>query len=213
MYDENNNFLGVVGFSGWREVAPDSTYRLRVGAIDYDTNRIAWSQSREVVVPLGALGLRHLSGSSVHVPLGGQSLHTFVLSMSPDVFYEVMVEVDLWNLPPEVDVEFVDAQMRRASDGYVSPRGRLAPASPPAGPRNTVVSASRVAPDGSLTVQAAGQRANFDQPLTLVISAAPNAPEGVYTIPIRASNGPFEVELPLRLVVGQAKLYLPVVTR
>jgi hypothetical protein len=70
-----------------------------------------------------------------------------------------------------------------------------------------------VAPDGSLTVQAAGQRANFDQPLTLVISAAPNAPEGVYTIPIRASNGPFEVELPLRLVVGQAKLYLPVVTR
>lgn len=213
MYDENNNFLGVVGFSGWREVAPDSTYRLRVGAIDYDTNRIAWSQSREVVVPLGALGLRHLSGSSVHVPLGGQSLHTFVLSMSPDVFYEVMVEVDLWNLPPEVDVEFVDAQMRRASDGYVSPRGRLAPASPPAGLRNTVVSASRVAPDGSLTVQAAGQRANFDQPLTLVISAAPNAPEGVYTIPIRASNGPFEVELPLRLVVGQAKLYLPVVTR
>jgi len=213
MYDANDNFVGVVGFSGWREVAPDSTYRLRVGAIDYDTNRISWSQSSEIVVPLGSLDLRHLTGSFVQVPRGGQSLHTFVLSMSPDVFYEVMVEVNPWNLPPEVDVEFVDAQMRRASDGFVSPRGRLAPASPPTGLRDGVVSASRVAPDGSLTVQAASRRADFEQPLTLAISATPDAPEGVYTIPIRAINGPSEIELPLHIVVGQVKLYLPTVTR
>lgn len=213
MYDDENNFLGVVGFSGWRDVAPDSTYRLRVGAIDYNTNRVSWSQSREIVVPLGSLALSHLTGDAVNVPLGGQSLHTFILSMSPDVFYEVMVEIDLWNLPPEVDVEFVDAQMRRLSDGYISPRGRLAPATPPTSRKDSVVSVARVAPDGSPTVQAASQHNDFNQPLTLAISAAADAPEGVYTVPIRAINGPITVELPLRIVVGQSNLYLPVITR
>lgn len=213
MYDSNNNFLGVVGFSGWREVAPDSAYRLRVGAIDYGTNQISWSPSREITVPLGSLTLSHVGGGSVTVQPGGEALHTLMASMSPDLFYEAMVEIDLWNLPPEVDVNFFDGQMRRLSDGYISPRGRLAPAAPPASPKDAVVSVARVAPDGSPTVQAASRRSSFDQPLTLVISATADAPEGVYTIPIRAINGPAVYELPLQIIVGQANLYLPVITR
>ncbi|MCC9075113.1 DUF4397 domain-containing protein [Litorilinea aerophila] len=220
MYDDNNNFIGVVGFSGWREVAPDSTYRLRVGAIDYDTDRIAWSPSQEITVPLGWVELFHLDNDgdgdgddTVQVPLGGEALHTILLSMTPEVFYEVMVEVDLWNLPPEVDVAFVDAEAQSLDSGYVSPRGRLAPASLPAGPRGTVVSAARVAPDGSPTVQAASRLNNFNEPLTLHITAAADAPPGLYTIPIRAINGPSVVELPLRIIVGQTNIYLPVITR
>ncbi len=213
LYDDEDNFLGVVGFSGWREVAPDSIYRLRVGAIDYDSDRISWSPSQEITVPLGWLELFHLDDGTVQVPLGGDSLHTFVLSMSPDVFYEVMVEADLWNLPPEVDVVFLDAAAQGLDSGYVSPRGRLAPASPPTSPRGAVVSAARVAPDGSPTVQAASRSANFNQVLTLHITADENAPQGVYTIPIRAINGPSVVELPLRVIVGQANIYLPMITR
>jgi hypothetical protein len=124
-----------------------------------------------------------------------------------------MIEVDLWNLPPEVDVDFANQQMQRVSDGYISPRGRLAPTTPPAAPRERVVSVSRVAPDGSPTVQAASQRANFEQSLTLVVSAAADAPEGVYTATIRAISGPVTVELPLQITVGPANLYLPVITR
>ncbi|RME51139.1 MAG: DUF4397 domain-containing protein, partial [Caldilineae bacterium] len=220
LYDDEDNFLGVVGFSGWREVAPDSTYRLRVGAIDYDTDRIAWSPSREITVPLGGVELSHLDNDgdgdvddTVQAPLGGEALYNFLLSMTPDVFYEVLMEVDLWNLPPEVDVSFVDAGAQSLGSGYVSPRGRLAPASPPSGPRGSVVSAARVASDGSPTVQAAGRLDNFTESLTLHITADENAPQGVYTVPIRAINGPVTVELPLRIIVGQPNLYLPVITR
>lgn len=213
MYDSNNNFLGVVGFSGWREVAPDSSYRLRVGAIDYATDRISWAPSREITVPLGSLTLSHVGGGSVTVQPGEEVSHTITVTMSPDLFYQAMIEVDLWNLPPEVDVNFVKGRTQRLSDGYISPRGRLAPTAPPASPKDAVVSIARVAPDGAPTVQAAGRRSSFDQPLTLVISATADAPEGAYTIPIRAINGPSEFQLPLRIIVGQARLYLPIIMR
>lgn len=213
MYDANNNFVGVVGFSGWREVAPDSTYRLRVGAIDYGTNRISWSPSREITVPLGSLTLSHLGGGSVTVQPGGQAHHTLIVSMSPDLFYEAMVEIDLWNLPPEVDVNFVDAQARRMTDGFLSPRGRLAPEQAPNSPREAVVGVARVEANGSVTVQAAGRRSSFDQPLIIEVQVAEGAPEGRYRIPIRAYNGPEVFELDLDVIVGQANLYLPVITR
>jgi hypothetical protein len=213
MYDDADNFIGVVGFSGWREVAPDSTYRLRVGAIDYATNRIAWSPPREITVPLGSLALSHVGGSSVIVSPGGESQHTINLEMSPDLFYETLVEVDLWNLPPEVDVNFVDEDARRMTDGRVSPQGRLAPAAPPASPRAAVVSVARVAPDGELTVAAASQRAAFTEPIVLVVSAANDAPEGFYEVPIRAIAGDTVSEITLRITVGTAHLYLPAITR
>ncbi|HAJ36158.1 MAG TPA: hypothetical protein DCL15_10735 [Chloroflexi bacterium] len=213
MYDADNHFIGVVGFSGWREVAPDSTYRLRVGAIDYATNRIAWSSSREITVPLGTVSLAHAGSSSVVVPIGGESQHTVHLEMSPDLFYEALVEADLWNLPPEIDVNFVDANARRVTDGWVSPEGRLAPAAPPASPRTAVVSVARVAPNGEPTVAAASQRAAFAQPITLVVSAATGAPEGVYEVPIRAIAGDAVSEITLRVIVGEARLYLPTINR
>lgn len=213
LYDEGNQFIGVVGFSGWRDVAPDSTYRLRIGAIDYATNRIAWSAAQEISVPLGSLALSHVGSSTLVVPVGGESQHTINLEMSPDLFYEAMVEVDLWNLPPEVDVNFVDENARRVADGWVSPQGRLAPSAPPTSSRAAVVSVARVAPNGEPTVAAASRRAAFAQPITLVASATADAPEGVYAVPIRATAGNVVSEITLYVTVGEARLFLPAITR
>jgi hypothetical protein len=213
MYDDANNFLGVVGYSGWREVQPDSSYRLRVGAIDYATNRIAWSQPANVTVPLGSVTLSHVGGGSVTVPIGGERQHTFTLDMSPDLFYEALLEIDLWNLPPEIDVNFLDERAQRKSDGIISPRGRLAPQVAPGSTRESIVSVARVAPDGLPTVQAASQRAAFAEALTLVVSAAADAEEGVYEVPIRVTAGPIESEITLQVIVGQSKLYLPAISR
>ncbi|MBI3959918.1 MAG: hypothetical protein HY328_13990 [Chloroflexi bacterium] len=46
-----------------------------------------------------------------------------------------------------------------------------------------------------------------------MISAEAGAPEGIYTIPFMARSGPLSAEAEITLLVGDARIFLPEVSR
>ncbi len=212
VYDENDNSLGVLGYGGWREVAPDSTYRLTVGAEDRDTGTISWSASQAVTTPLGSIGLT-TPADAVAVEPGGQVTVTLTVAMSEDIFFPVELEMGLWNLPPGIDADFVAADGRRMTDGRLSASGRMAPTAAPQQVRDRIVSVARVNPDGTPTSRAAEERSNFQQPVQVIITTQADTPEGRYEIPVTIISGPLRQEAVVTVQIGNVSLYLPAINR
>ena len=220
MYDDENNYLGIVGYSGWPGVFPDSTYQVRVGVIDNETDRIDWSPTVTTVVPLGSIELQ-APAETVTASAGVASVITKTISlhMSQDLFYDASIELLLWNLPLGLDVNFVDDDIAAylnddyKADYVVSPRSRLVPAVPQANSPKRTATVTRLQADGSPTIEARLRSSIFSETIPIEIEIGPDVPAGSYMLPIRAIAGPLVSDTVLRLQVGDAGIYLPLLTK
>jgi hypothetical protein len=90
-YDEFGNFLyGPVNFATFNGILPRTTYTVEVGARDFDTGRIAWSQPFVTYVPSGDFQIRAQPPEiRVGTPAPAVVTATLVLTMTNDLFSDV----------------------------------------------------------------------------------------------------------------------------
>lgn len=205
VYDDKGNFTGVVGYHGWSDAYPDASYRVSVGAMDYETDKIAWSQATMINIPLGTLDIDPASARLTMEP-GGSIVTNLLLDMSEDLFYDVDVTIDLENLPPGLEFEFVDEEGDVHASRQISPRGRLAPGAGDQAVRGWYAVA-RLQANGQPTARAT--QAPFAEEVAVRVTVEESVEEGTYRVPVVATAGPVEVRTEWIVQVGDAQLQLP----
>jgi hypothetical protein len=210
-YDDNNQPTGdPVGAYGWREVFPDETYSIVVGAYDQDTGRVDKSAPVKVTVPLGTLDLTSLS-PLVWVKPGGSGNGQLHITLSEDLFYDADLVMDLENFPPGLDANFVGDSGQTANSALVSPRGRLAPLDATRAQTKISIKTPRIA-EGAPSARAA--RADYQEDIGIVVTALAEVPYGSYTLPFVATSGPISRTAEITIFVGDdMPHYLPIISK
>jgi hypothetical protein len=191
-YDENEEPVGdPVHYATFEGLSPQQSYSLRIAALDLDSGRSSWSQAQAFTVPVGELTLSALEPAITLPALEELVTATLILTMSEDLFSDVHLSLESYQLPPGIALKGITYEPLGSAgttasllpwEGIPAP-ARLAP--------SLVALSAEGATNASTTLLARAA-------LTVTL----DVPAATYVLPFVAYSGLLERRAEVRLQVG-----------